>query len=106
MVMVYFLFLSFILKVQDEFEEDEYRREVEVKDTFTIKMLLATLNIVYLVFCFIQIQSLFAKINIQNSFDYANYARSGFFQLNVCIFYKFGSNINIKYDIMLKKKKT
>ena len=26
MVMVYFLFLSFILKVQDEFEEDEYRR--------------------------------------------------------------------------------
>lgn len=81
MVMVYFLFLSFILKVQDEFEEDEYRREVEVKDTFTIKMLLATLNIVYLVFCFIQIQSLFAKINIQNSFDYANYARSGFFQL-------------------------
>ena len=81
MVMVYFLFLSFILKVQDKFEEDEYRREVEVKDTFTIKMLLATLNIVYLVFCFIQIQSLFAKINIQNSFDYANYARSGFFQL-------------------------
>ena len=81
MVMVYFLFLSFILKVQDEFEEDEYRREVEVKDTFTIKMLLATLNIVYLIFCFIQIQSLFAKINIQNSFDYANYARSGFFQL-------------------------
>ena len=81
MVMVYFLFLSFILKVQDEFEEDEYRREIEVKDTFTIKMLLVTLNIVYLVFCFIQIQSLFAKINIQNSFDYANYARSGFFQL-------------------------
>ena len=79
-IVVYFAVLSFILKLQEETEDYENDEKVQVKDTFTIKMLLVTLNIVYLVFCFIQIQSLFAKLNI-DSFDYANYARSGFFQL-------------------------
>lgn len=43
--------------------------------------ILTILNLVYLVFCYIQISVLFMKTgNIQN-FDYASYARQGFFQL-------------------------
>ena len=90
-VITYFLFLSLILKLQKEYK----REEKELKDSngkynFTIKLLLITLNIVYLVFCFIQVQSLFAKIHISESFDYANYARTGFFQLMFVSLINFG----------------
>lgn len=90
-VITYLLFLSLILKLQKE----EKKEEKELKDskgkyTFTIKLLLIALNIVYLVFCFIQVQSLFAKINMSASFDYANYARTGFFQLMFVSFINFG----------------
>lgn len=90
-VIIYFLFLSLFLKLQKEYKKEEK----ELKDSkreynFTIKLLLITLNIVYLVFCFIQIQSLFAKINISSSFNYANYARTGFFQLMFVSFINFG----------------
>ena len=43
-------------------------------------MLLIALNVVYFIFCIIQLE-LLAKIQISESFDYASYARTGFFQL-------------------------
>ena len=90
-VITYLLFLSLILKLQKEYKKEEKElKDSKGKYTFTIKLLLIALNIVYLVFCFIQVQSLFAKINMSASFDYANYARTGFFQLMFVSFINFG----------------
>ncbi len=82
-IIAYFLILSFILKLKQDYE----KKTKEIKNSknkyaFTIKLLLIALNIVYLVFCFIQVESLFAKINTVE-FNYANYARTGFFQLMI-----------------------
>lgn len=90
-VITYFLFLSLILKLEKEYKKEEKElKSNKGKYTFTIKLLLIALNIIYFVFCFIQVQSLFAKINISASFDYANYARTGFFQLMFVSFINFG----------------
>lgn len=43
--------------------------------------ILTVLNLVYLVFCYIQISVLFMKIGDMQNFNYASYARQGFFQL-------------------------
>lgn len=89
-VIIYFIFLSFFLKIQDKTKEDEKQlKNYQNKYAFTIKLLLICLNLVYVVFCFIQIKSLFAKINIDGAFDYANYARTGFFQLMFVSFINF-----------------
>ena len=81
-IAVYVLSLSFILKLQKNKEVEQKQTTVSnSKDSFTIKLLLITLNIVYLIFCYIQLQSLFARIQVFESYDYASYARSGFFQL-------------------------
>ena len=65
-----------------------------IKDDFTIKMILTALNIVYLIFCYIQIKSLFLrKVDI----DYAQYARQGFFQLMIVSF------INLVTILIAKK---
>ena len=90
-IIIYLLFLSLFLSIQKKNKKEERKiKESSGKYNFTIKLLLIVLNIVYLVFCFIQLQSLFAKINISNSFDYATYARTGFFQLMFVSFINFG----------------
>ncbi len=90
-IIIYLLFLSLFLSIQKKNKKEERKiKESSGKYNFTIKLLLIILNIVYLVFCFIQLQSLFAKINISNSFDYATYARTGFFQLMFVSFINFG----------------
>ena len=90
-IIIYLLFLSLFLSIQKKNRKEERKiKESSGKYNFTIKLLLIVLNIVYLVFCFIQIQSLFAKVNISNSFDYATYARKGFFQLMFVSFINFG----------------
>lgn len=89
-IVAYLIILSLIFRLQSRYQREEtYINEVKEKDTFTIKMLLAILNIVYLIFCFIQISSLFGKINIGENFDYATYARRGFFQLMFVSFINF-----------------
>ncbi len=89
-VVIYFLFLSFILNLQKEYDNEEKNlKNNDNRYCLTIKMLLITLNIVYLVFCFIQVKSLFAKINIDETFNYANYARTGFFELMFVSFINF-----------------
>ena len=90
-IIIYLLFLNLFLSIQKKNKKEERKiKESSGKYNFTIKLLLIVLNIVYLVFCFIQLQSLFAKINISNSFDYATYARTGFFQLMFVSFINFG----------------
>lgn len=89
-VVVYVAFLSFILSVQKENIEEAKKLKVNKnKYGFTIKLLLIVLNIVYLIFCYIQIKSLFARINLDGTFNYAEYARSGFFQLMFVSFINF-----------------
>lgn len=87
------IFLNLILKVQEKHDYDYKNNNDSENDNnnyyFTLKLLLITLNIVYLVFCFIQIKSLFAKINISENFNYAEYARTGFFQLMFVSFINF-----------------
>ncbi len=81
-VAFYLFFLNYTLKIQKEYKKEEKEaKNVKNEYEFTIKLLLIALNVIYLVFCFIQIKSLFAKINTQEAFNYANYARTGFFQL-------------------------
>ena len=49
-------------------------------DSYTIKLLLVSLNIIYLIFDFIQIRSLIFH-NMSMDIPYSTYARQGFFQL-------------------------
>ena len=49
-------------------------------DGYTIKILLTILNIIYIIFDFIQIKSLIFH-RVASGINYAEYARSGFFQL-------------------------
>ncbi len=80
-IIVYVLFLSLLFRLQkNDNKEEKECKKTNNKDSFTIKMLLIALNVVYFIFCIIQLE-LLAKIKISESFDYASYARTGFFQL-------------------------
>ena len=59
--------------------EDEKR-----KGNFTSKLLLISLNLIYLVFVLVQIKNFILTIkNIDENFGYSSYARQGFFQLMI-----------------------
>ena len=73
------LFFYYILKKCKKVEEKDIKQRIP-KDNFTMKMILTTLNVVYFIFCIIQIRSLFlGKVDM----NFADYARQGFFQLMV-----------------------
>ncbi|MBO6195398.1 MAG: DUF4173 domain-containing protein [Bacilli bacterium] len=76
-------------------EEDKNINEHKIEN-FTIKLLLTSLNIIYIFFDFIQIRSLIFHQGLTN-INYAEYARSGFFQL------MFISVINIVIILLSKK---
>lgn len=76
-------------------EEDRNIKEHKIEN-FTIKLLLTSLNIIYIFFDFIQIRSLIFHQGLTN-INYAEYARSGFFQL------MFISVINIVIILLSKK---
>ncbi len=100
-LIIYGLSLSLIMQIQKKKQEDgkeEIEEDTKDKQELTIKLLLVVLNIVYLIFCTIQIGSLFARIDLNSeTFNYSEYARSGFFQL------MFVSFINLA--IILKSSK-
>ena len=74
-------------------------KDINQKDNLTIKFLLTFLNIMYLVFCIIQVKSLFNIYTMnKNNINYSYYARQGFFQLMVV------SAINL--IMILKSKKS
>lgn len=104
-IAVYLIVLGFIMALQkQEHTEGKQLQQRKHKDNFTLKMLLVVLNVVYLVFCYIQISTLFARINLPGTFHYAQYARSGFFQLMFVSFINFGLIlISIKNNINHEK---
>lgn len=76
-ITIYLLtFFNYLIKKYKKQESNVKKAKVP-KDNFTIKVILGTLNLVYLIFCIIQVKSLFMG-KVEN---YANYARQGFFQL-------------------------
>lgn len=81
-IIAFFYFAGFFMNKLDkenglkEFEKDE---KAEKKESYTIRMMITVLNLVYLVFCFTQIKVLFTEQNIK----YSEFARKGFFQLMI-----------------------
>lgn len=81
-IIAFFYFAGFFMNMLDkenglkEFEKDE---KTEKKESYTIRMMITVLNLVYLVFCFTQIKVLFTEQNIK----YSEFARKGFFQLMI-----------------------
>lgn len=92
---LYFIGLFYYICIKYEKNEEIVRNADEKRDDFTIKMILLSLNIVYLVFCYIQIKSLFMR---NTTLNYAHYARQGFFQLMVV------SIINLITILIAKKR--
>ena len=86
-------------------EETEESTGIKLSD-LTIKMLLVSLNIIYLLFSVIQIKYLFINAIVTSNFDYAKYARTGFLQLMFVSFINFAllhiSKKNIETNKILK----
>lgn len=77
-------FITYFTKIYnkkvEEIEENKKRKKLF--DNLSINSVLVILNVIYLVFCYIQIKSLMLhKVGIE--ITYAEYAREGFFQLLV-----------------------
>lgn len=60
--------------------KQEKAAKIQIETTI-LNTVVTILNIIYFVFCKIQITNLFAKLATPDKIDYANYAREGFFQL-------------------------
>jgi len=62
--------------------EDKEHEIIERKvDNYVIATIITILNVIYLLFSIIQFSYLFTQIGVKANFDYATYARSGFFEL-------------------------
>lgn len=95
-IVLFIYFSSFFNNIIFEYEpKDEEFEKIQIKDITTTKMVLTALNLIYLLFCFIQIKALFlGKDDVSN---YSQYARKGFFQLMVVSF------INLVVILLAKK---
>ena len=100
---IYFVFIFFAIGCTSMYimygyprEKNEVKKESKKRDLFTIKLLFIVLNIIYVVFDFIQIKSLILH-SVASNINYAEYARQGFFQLMIV------SVINIAIILISKK---
>lgn len=95
-IALFIYFSSFFNHIIYEYKpKDEEFQKLQIKDITTTKMVLTALNVVYILFCFIQIKALFlGKDDVSN---YSQYARKGFFQL------MFVSFINLVVILISKK---
>lgn len=83
-------FLVNLVKDDTMFTKEDEDTKVTVKfENLTINMILTILNIIYLIFGFIQITNLFMNTSNNPNFDYSSYARQGFFQLMFVSFINF-----------------
>lgn len=73
----------FFYNIINNYEEEEVinKPKKELKDVFTFKILLISLNIVYLVYVILQLSTLIDYLINGGINNYAEYARSGFFEL-------------------------
>lgn len=81
-------FVYNIYDMQEEQNENNYennqRFDNKIRvDSIVSNTILTILNFVYLIFCYIQIVNLFIGYSNLQEYEYANYARQGFFQLMV-----------------------
>ena len=97
LIIIVFIYLSsFFDNIISKFKvEKEDKEDDGLKDNTTIKMIITTLNIIYLVFSIIQIKALIVRDEYIN---YADYARQGFFQLMII------SVINLIMILIAKSK--
>ena len=91
----YFIGLFYYICIDYEVIDNIDKKQEKKYDNFTIKMILISLNIIYLIFCYIQIKSLFIR---STTLNYAHYARQGFFQLMIV------SLINLVTILLAKKR--
>ena len=83
-------FLINLVKDDTMFTKEDEETKIAVKfENLTINMILTVLNIIYLIFSFIQITNLFMNTSNDPNFDYSSYARQGFFQLMFVSFINF-----------------
>ena len=98
LIICIFIYLSSffynITKYEEESVLENDTNESKKIESMTLKMVLTALNIVYLIFCIIQINSLFMQ---KTNINYADYARQGFFQLMIV------SIINLIVILIAKK---
>ena len=92
---LYFMGLFYYICIKYEVIQKIEENSSQRYDNFTIKTILISLNVIYLVFCCIQIKSLFIR---NTTLNYAHYARQGFFQLMVV------SLINLLVILIAKKR--
>lgn len=79
-IVIFTLFLYNIINNYEEEQVEEYSKK-ELKDILTFKILLISLNIIYLVYIVLQLSTLINYLINGGISDYAEYARSGFFEL-------------------------
>ncbi len=87
-----------------ENKESEESKGIKIEKT-TINIVLTILNIIYLMFSTIQFTNLFSHIGNIKGFDYATYARQGFFQLMFVSFINFAILFVINMNKEIKAKK-
>ena len=100
LIIILFMYMGCSLKYLLVKYQDGLKSNSDVKsiDDYTIKLLLTVLNIIYIVFDIIQIRSLLFH-RVATGINYAEYARSGFFQLMVI------SIINLVILLLSKRSK-
>ena len=76
--------INYLLYNYSKTENNEKEINVNI-DSLTVKILLTTLNIIYIIFDIIQIKSLMLH-QVSMNISYAEYAREGFFQLMIVSF--------------------
>ena len=94
-IVAFFYFLGFFYYICYKFKKNENTKEEKIKDSFTIKMILGVLNVIYLIFCYLQIRSLFL---VKENINFSLLARQGFFQLMLVSF------INLVMILIAKKR--
>ena len=80
-ITVYLIALLYNILEDDFTKKDAKEERNRTVDSTIGNTILTILNLVYLVFCYIQISVLFMRAGNMENFDYASYARQGFFQL-------------------------
>ena len=80
-ITVYLIGLLYNILEDNFCEERNVEKNKWTIDSIIGNTILTILNLVYLVFCYIQISVLFMKAGNMQDFEYASYARQGFFQL-------------------------
>lgn len=79
-----------LIKENTMFNKENEEKEISIKfENLTINMIMTVLNIIYFIFCIIQITNLFMQRSNIDGFSYSEYARQGFFQLMVVSFINF-----------------